>query len=291
MYYYGEGVEKDYSKAFKLYIEYIETSPEFKLLNSIFGNRKTENNQELKKAVEDNDLKEQISIGKYFFDKQRTQDYKKALEWYMKAAEQGYEKAQYMVRQIYFKIQDYDNLLKWCKKGIEQNQTDAKYTMGLIFLKGYGVEKNILKAKEWYEKAAEDNDASTQYQLGRLYFDKNELQNDYKKAFYWTEKAEENKYQPAIDFLPIIKSYTIPVMAAAKDNDFEFVKESIEIPIDSSLSSAIFKSISRGRVYNLCSNFPLFFTINSMPRAWFAKLISITLAGCPSAAARLTNLP
>lgn len=123
MYYYGEGVEKDYSKAFKLYNEYIETSPEFKLLNSIFGNRKTENNQELKKA-------------------------------------------------------------------------------------------------------AEDNDASTQYQLGRLYFDKNELQKDYKKAFYWTEKAAENKYQPAIDFLPI--NYTIPVMAAAKDNDFEFVKESIE---------------------------------------------------------------
>lgn len=225
MYYYGEGVEKDYSKAFKLYIE---TRPEFELLNSIFGNRKTENNQELKKAVEDNDLKKQISIGKYFFDKKRTQDYKKALEWYMKAAEQGDENAQYKVRQIYFKIQDYDNLLKWCKKGIEQNQTNAKYTMGLIFLKGYGVEKNILKAKEWYEKAAEDNDAFTQYQLGRLYFDKNELQNDYKKAFYWIEKAAENKYQPAIDFLPIIKNCTIPVMAAAKDNDFEFVKESIE---------------------------------------------------------------
>lgn len=228
MYYYGEGVEKDYSKAFKLYIEYIETSPEFKLLNSIFGNRKTENNQKLKKAVEDNDLKKQISIGKYFFDKQRTQDYKKALEWYMKAAEQGDENAQYMVRQIYFKIQDYDNLLKWCKKGIEQNQTNAKYTMGLIFLKGYGVEKNILKAKKWYEKAAEDNDASTQYRLGRLYFD----ENDYKQAAYWIEKAAENKYQPAINFLPIIKNYTNPVMAAAKDNNFELIKSLISSGLD-----------------------------------------------------------
>lgn len=231
MYYYGEGVEKDYSKAFKLYIEYIETSP-FKLLNSFFGNRKTENNQNLKKAVEDNDLKEQISIGKYFFDKQRTQDYKKALEWYMKAAEQGDENAQYMVRQIYFKIQDYDNLLKWCKKGIEQNQTVAKYTMGLIFLKGYGVEKNILKAKKWYEKAAEDNDASTQYRLGRLYFDENEIENDYKQAAYWIEKAAENKYQPAINFLPIITNYSLPIMAAAKDNNFELIKSLISSGLD-----------------------------------------------------------
>lgn len=231
MYYYGEGVEKNYEKAVKLYIDapcYNCISSEFELLFNIFGPPAAGENQNLKKAVEDNDLKEQISIGKYFFDKQRTQDYKKALEWYMKAAEQGDENAQYMVRQIYFKIQDYDNLLKWCKKGIEQNQTVAKYTMGLIFLKGYGVEKNILKAKKWYEKAAEDNDASTQYRLGRLYFDENEIENDYKQAAYWIEKAAENKYQPAINFLPIIKNYTNPVMAAAKGNDFNLVIESIK---------------------------------------------------------------
>ena len=225
MYYYGEGVDKDYLKAFKLYIDSEDKLLEHILLNEIFG--KFTDNKKIKKAVEDDDLEAQIAIGKYFFNKKKSQDYKKALEWVLKAAEQGNESAQYMVRQIYFKLQDYDNLLKWCKKGIEQNQTDAKYTMGLIFFKGYGVEKNILKAKEWYEKAAEDNDAFSQYQLGLLYYEKNEIENDYKKAVYWIEKAAENKYRPAINFLPVIKNFTIPVMAAVKDNNFELIKELI----------------------------------------------------------------
>ena len=226
MYYYGEGVEKNYAKAVKLYIDdcKYEASP----LYLIFGPPVTGENQHLKKAVEDNDVKEQIKIGKYFYDKNRSQDYEKALEWYLKAAEQGDEDSEYMVRLLYSKLEDYNNLLKWCKKGIEQNQVDAKFTMGWLFFNGYGVEKNILKAKEWYEKAAEDNDSFSQYRLGRLYFDENEIENDYKQVVYGIEKAAENKYQPAINFLPIIKNYTNPVMATAKDNNFEFVKESIE---------------------------------------------------------------
>ena len=230
MYYYGEGVEKNYAKAVKLYIDdcKYEASP----LYLIFGPPVTGENQHLKKAVEDNDVKEQIKIGKYFYDKNRSQDYEKALEWYLKAAEQGDEDSEYMVRLLYSKLEDYNNLLKWCKKGIEQNQVDAKFTMGWLFFNGYGVEKNILKAKEWYEKAAEDNDSFSQYRLGRLYFDENEIENDYKQVVYWIEKAAENKYQPAINFLPIIKNYTNPVMATAKDNNFEFVKESIENEIN-----------------------------------------------------------
>lgn len=244
MYYYGEGVEKNYEKAVKLYVDdHYYSIPNNNVLYSIFGPPELGDNQNLKKAVEDNDVKEQIKIGKYFYDKNRSQDYEKALEWYLKAAEQGDEDSEYMVRVLYSKLEDYNNLLKWCKKGIEQNQTNAKYTMGLIFLKGYGVEKNILKAKEWYEKAAEDNDSFSQYRLGRLYFDENEIENDYKKAAYWIEKAAENKDQPAINFLPIIKNYTIPVMAAAKDNDIKLVKESIENGININTKYALDRTL------------------------------------------------
>ena len=244
MYYYGEGVEKNYEKAVKLYVDdHYYSIPNNNVLYSIFGPPELGDNQNLKKAVEDNDVKEQIKIGKYFYDKNRSQDYEKALEWYLKAAEQGDEDSEYMVRVLYSKLEDYNNLLKWCKKGIEQNQTNAKYTMGLIFLKGYGVEKNILKAKEWYEKAAEDNDSFSQYRLGRLYFDENEIENDYKQAAYWIEKAAENKYQPAINFLPIIKNYTIPVMAAAKDNDIKLVKESIENGININTKYALDRTL------------------------------------------------
>lgn len=238
MYYYGEGVEKDYEKAFTIYIDSsspcTRNIPEFKLLNSIFGKPaiETEDNQNLKRAVENNDIKEQINIGKYFYDKQRPQDYKKALEWYMKAAEQGNDNAQFMVCKLYCILQNYNNVLQLCMKPINQNTTYAKCFLGLLYENGWGVEKNLLTAKEWYEKAAADNDSFAQYTLGCLYSDKNELENDYKQATYWIEKAAENKYQPAINFLPIIKNYAIPIIVAIKDNSFEIVKELIESGIN-----------------------------------------------------------
>ena len=174
MYYYGEGVEKNYEKAVKLYVDdcsHNNISSEKKLLFEIFGPSAAGENQNLKKAVENNDVKEQIKIGKYFYDNQYSQDYEKALEWYLKAAEHGGEDAESMVRLLYYKLQDYNNLLKWCKKGIEQNHSDAKYFMGWLFLRGYGVEKNIIKTKEWYEKAAEDKDALSQYsKIIRVFF-------------------------------------------------------------------------------------------------------------------------
>ena len=197
---------------------------------NIFGHPASD--EGLKKAVEDNDIQEQIKLGRYFYNMQNPLDDKKALEWYKKAAEQGNDDAKSMVRVLYSRLKDYNNLFIWSKKGIEENQAKAKFTLGWLYANGYGVEKNLLLAKDWYEKAAEDGDSFSQYKLGFLYFNQNELENDYAKAAYWIEKAAENKYQPAIDFLPIITNYLIPIMAAAKDNKLEIAKELIKDGID-----------------------------------------------------------
>ena len=50
-------------------------------------------------------------------------NYKKAFEWYKKAAKQGFAKAQ--------------------------------YNLGIMYQNGQGVDVNYKKAFEWYEKAAE----------------------------------------------------------------------------------------------------------------------------------------
>ena len=65
-------------------------------------------------------------------------NYKKAVEWYKKAAEQGYAKAQ--------------------------------YNLGVMYDNGRGVDVNYKKAAEWYEKAAEQGLAEAQYNLGMLHY-------------------------------------------------------------------------------------------------------------------------
>jgi TPR repeat protein len=64
------------------------------------------------------------------------QDYKKAVEWYQKTADQGY--------------------------------VTAQYNLGLMYENGKGVKQDYKKAVEWYQKAADQGDAPAKKALDRL---------------------------------------------------------------------------------------------------------------------------
>ena len=58
--------------------------------------------EELKQIAKDGDVKSQLSLGwKYEHGQGVTQDYKTAVKWYRKAAEQGHAYAQYNLRLMY----------------------------------------------------------------------------------------------------------------------------------------------------------------------------------------------
>ena len=102
-YYEGIGVEKDYSKSAKYFLEAAK-----------LGNRPAEHN-----------------IGTAYYDgKGVDQDYTKALEWYLKAAEKKNPTSQYMVGIIYQEglgvTQDIEEAKKWYLMSAEQDYEDAK---------------------------------------------------------------------------------------------------------------------------------------------------------------------
>ena len=65
----------------------------------------------------------------YYNGKEVRQDYKKAVEWYGKAAEQGHEGAQCCLAICYLGRkgvkQDYRKAVEWCKKAAEQGNEHA----------------------------------------------------------------------------------------------------------------------------------------------------------------------
>lgn len=84
----------------------------------------------------EDDTDAQLAIG---FAYHRKQDYAKAMEYYIKAAENG-------------------NPL-------------AQSVLGLIYREGKeGVEQDYVKALEWYQKATENGNAFAQYNIGELYY-------------------------------------------------------------------------------------------------------------------------
>ena len=86
------------------------------------------------------------------------QDYKEAVKWYTKAAEQGDELAQYNLALMYDNgkgvAQDYKEAMKWYTKAAEQGHTDAQYNLGVMYYKGEGVVQDYKSAHMWFNIAA-----------------------------------------------------------------------------------------------------------------------------------------
>ncbi|KAF9181560.1 hypothetical protein BGZ49_004835 [Haplosporangium sp. Z 27] len=100
------------------------------------------------------------------------QDYKKAFEWYFKAAKQGNANAEnslgYMYQRGYGVQQDYKEAFEWYLKAAKQGNADAEVNLGEMYRYGYGIQRDSMKAFQWYSKAAKRGDFAAQNILNIL---------------------------------------------------------------------------------------------------------------------------
>ena len=79
-----------------------------------------------------------------------------ALVWFEKAADLGYDVAQFEVGCTYkygwHVEKDYKKAVTYFNLAIEQGNKSAMFELGGLYELGYGVEKNMEKAKELYQK-------------------------------------------------------------------------------------------------------------------------------------------
>jgi len=147
--------------------------------------------------AEQGDADAQFNLGKMYFLGQigAPQDYKKAVYWFEKAADQGNVLAQNLLGYMYSHgqgvTQDYKKAVYWFEKAAEQGDVNVQYNLGYMYNNGEGLPQDYKKAAYWYEKAAEQGDVSAQSNLGFMYLNGKGVPQDYKKAAYWFEKAAE----------------------------------------------------------------------------------------------------
>lgn len=87
------------------------------------------------------------------------QDFKKAMNWYKRAATLGFDRAQANVGDMYLKgegvPQDYEQAVQWFARAARQGHVLSQYNLGLLLENGLGIEKNEELALGWYEAAAQ----------------------------------------------------------------------------------------------------------------------------------------
>ncbi|MBH31967.1 MAG: hypothetical protein CMG71_08315 [Candidatus Marinimicrobia bacterium] len=96
---------------------------------------------------------------------------------------------------------DYKQAVVWYRKAAEQGDAGAQVNLGNAYDFGEGVRKNAKQAVAWYRKSAEQGHAIAQFNLGvHLYYGEGLVQ-DYDQAMRWWRMAAEQGDLDAAEFV------------------------------------------------------------------------------------------
>ena len=173
LYYYGNGVHQDYSRAKELFDE----------------------------SAQNNNSDALVALGKlYFYGEGVEKDYSKAKEYFELAVRQNNSEALVSLGNLYFEgkgvKQNFLKAKEYYELAVQQKNSDAFVALGKLYFYGEGVEKDYSKAKEYYELAVEQKNSNGAINLGLLYYFGNGVrQNYFKSKEYFELAAKQNNSQ------------------------------------------------------------------------------------------------
>jgi len=116
-----------------------------------------------------------------------------ALDLFKMAAEKGLTRAQNRIGVIFDEQKNYEEAIKWFEKAANEGYDWAQYNLGNYYLYGISVRKDKLKACEWFSKAALQGLKEAQDELDAAYKSLNQG-HSHKESFEWCLKAAKLGY-------------------------------------------------------------------------------------------------
>ncbi|MGA9623007.1 MAG: tetratricopeptide repeat protein [Bryobacteraceae bacterium] len=114
------------------------------------GGAAPEDLTQMREQAERGNARAQCNLGAIY---DRDQDYAEAFRWYLKAAEQDYDTAQYLLGGMYEQgkgvAQDYAEAVRWWRKAAEDGNAEAPFSLGVMYATGRGVTRNYVRAYMW----------------------------------------------------------------------------------------------------------------------------------------------
>ena len=118
-------------------------------------------------------------------------DQEEANRWLFKSATSGYADAQFELGERKRAEKNLEEAVSWYRKAAEQGEVRAQYNLGLCYQCGIGVELNPEEGVSWYRKAAEQGEVRAQNDLGECYEKGYGVEENPEEAVSWFEKAAE----------------------------------------------------------------------------------------------------
>lgn len=134
-------------------------------------------------------------------------DYKKAVNYFKKAAELEHVEAYYMLGNCYFSGRGVksspETAGKWYHKAANAGHCKAQFECGI---RNYLIQ-DYAQAAKWFRMAAEQGDPEAQHYLGSIYEAGEDVGEDFEEAEKWYSKAAEQGHKQAIEDLKELREY------------------------------------------------------------------------------------
>ncbi len=168
------------------------------------------------KRAQQGNIAAEFDLGRSYFDmatlhrQGARKNISLGLQWYRRAALQGYAPAQARLASAYLSglgvPKNEARALKWLRRATAQKYAPAEGLLGGLYLSGLGVPMNPHRGVHWIRLAARQGNAASAMSLGFMYFtgDANVPKN-YTKAARWLLSAKAISAKMGID-LPVVTS-------------------------------------------------------------------------------------
>ncbi|AZS49980.1 sel1 repeat family protein [Entomomonas moraniae] len=121
------------------------------------------------------------------------QDYQQAMQWYLKAADEGNTDAMYNIGNLYAKGEgvewSYQQAMQWWLKAADKGHINSMLMIGGY----YYASTEYPEAMQWYLKAANKGSPNAMLRLGCLYKEGLGVKQDKEQAEFWYRKAKEEQ--------------------------------------------------------------------------------------------------
>ena len=94
------------------------------------------------------------------------------MDWYRKAAQQGYASAQYHLGECYYYgkgvVQKYNTAVEWYRKAAQQGYASAQYSLANCYYNGRGIQRDLVIAAGNYLLAKKQGNPNAEAAYSRL---------------------------------------------------------------------------------------------------------------------------
>lgn len=167
------------------------------------------------KAAATGDANSIFNVGTFYLGGQGVKrDYNEAMKWFRLASEKGCADADYQMGCLYFAgtgvPQDYRTAVDWFQKAADRRYLGALVNIGYMCCNGMGVVKDAAIGVQWYLYAAKYGSAEAMRNLGYCYKMGEGVDEDSDESLRWYKDAAAHGDQPSIAYLRSIGQYEAP---------------------------------------------------------------------------------